>query len=994
MLAAIFIRAMEKWALPCASAPLRKCHTVRVSIALLFLVQLLLYVADARAGGPRFVAGTTYFNPSLTGQPVVWAGGAISYFLDQGDLGPSVDHALAADTVAAAAAAWNSVPTAAVSIRLTGSLREDVDGSNVYNDQGGLAMPPDIQTGATSTPLGIIFDFNGSVIDAFYGTDASSPADCVHFGVLSRVDNLSAEGNIVHALIFINGRCTGSSAQLRQIQFQLMRAFGRVLGLDWSQANDAILTSGIPPTERQLEGWPIMRPIDLDCGQLSVQCVPNPLALRADDNSALTRLYPVTAGNRGLFPGKVLSAPASLTIHGKISFRRGQGMQGVNVVARPIDMATGLPDDRFPVSSVSGFEFTGDRGGPVTGGKDPGGIDLSRFGSRDASIEGNYDLSGIVSTGGSAASDYEVSLEAVNPLYTGNESVGPYSLGSPQPSGILPRIILHNLSAGMSIRQDFAMADSAGDLQPGDSGTALAPGSITPSGEWSSRISTPGQTSWFGFHVQAGRHFTVEVQALDETGRSSENKVRPVLGIWNAIASVAVPPTLAAISPFNGANPGLSAIPVDTLSDGELLLAVADQRGDGRPDYSLHGRLLYLTSVSPTRLPLGGGIIHIEGTGFRPGLSVFLRSGASVTFPAILRETTPTSITAYVPPVAQPSGSLDLVVTDPATNGIAAIAAGIAYGDASNDTITSVLAPAEIVSVGVPQIWKVRVLASDQVTPVGGVPVYFTSDYGGATLAECKGNPCMVFTTGDGYGIVSVIPSRAGADRIQAALLNGTRLATEFVATGPPAIAALSPALFIAPDASWRWAPRVKVWAGADPAAEASVTWSGIGNSSIGSTDSQGIASVSLEVKPSPPGAIAFLNACQTGTASCVIIPVYTVHAETEILSAVSGTDQAITPNQSIAPLLIRLQAPGGQPIVAGSVTCTGLIRSWTPPCAPAHSCEQGRIISAIAQTSTSGADGAASFELSDLPSISLKLQGICSAGDSPPVPFQIEVQP
>ena len=77
------------------------------------------------------------------------------------------------------------------------------------------------------------------------------------------VDQLAASGTIVHALILIDGRCTGSAPQLEQIQFQLIRAFGRVLGLAWSQANDTVLSEDGTPSYQQLQGWPLMRPIDL-----------------------------------------------------------------------------------------------------------------------------------------------------------------------------------------------------------------------------------------------------------------------------------------------------------------------------------------------------------------------------------------------------------------------------------------------------------------------------------------------------------------------------------------------------------------------------------------------------------------------------------------------------------------------------------------------------------------------------------------------------------
>ena len=38
------------------------------------------------------------------------------------------------------------------------------------------------------------------------------------------------------------------------------RAFGRVVGLDWSQANEGIFDGTLPWTEEAMAGWPLMHP--------------------------------------------------------------------------------------------------------------------------------------------------------------------------------------------------------------------------------------------------------------------------------------------------------------------------------------------------------------------------------------------------------------------------------------------------------------------------------------------------------------------------------------------------------------------------------------------------------------------------------------------------------------------------------------------------------------------------------------------------------------
>ena len=47
------------------------------------------------AGGPKYVAGTSFFNPGVVGKPVHWAGGQVNYYVDQGPLNSSIGNAQA-----------------------------------------------------------------------------------------------------------------------------------------------------------------------------------------------------------------------------------------------------------------------------------------------------------------------------------------------------------------------------------------------------------------------------------------------------------------------------------------------------------------------------------------------------------------------------------------------------------------------------------------------------------------------------------------------------------------------------------------------------------------------------------------------------------------------------------------------------------------------------------------------------------------------------------
>src|SRR5438034_9766293 len=92
---------------------------------------LIMLVPAARAGGPRYVAGSSYFDSSVKGTPLTWAAGNLTYYTDQGGLSPILPASSADDFVADAFTRWTSITTAAISATHAGQLSEDVSGSNV-----------------------------------------------------------------------------------------------------------------------------------------------------------------------------------------------------------------------------------------------------------------------------------------------------------------------------------------------------------------------------------------------------------------------------------------------------------------------------------------------------------------------------------------------------------------------------------------------------------------------------------------------------------------------------------------------------------------------------------------------------------------------------------------------------------------------------------------------------------------------------------------------
>ncbi len=200
--------------------------------------------APAWAGGPRYIAGVSYFDPAVMGEPVHWAGGQVRYYVDRGPLNAAVNHAQATAMVDAAAALWSAVTTAGVLMTDAGTLNEDVSGANAVAGNGTFAAPSDVTPSATGYPLAIVFDADGSVIDGLFGAGASDPTSCQSTGVWTWLDAIEPDATIGHAVILVNGLCATTPALLQMMSFEVERAFGRALGLGYAQVNPDALTDG------------------------------------------------------------------------------------------------------------------------------------------------------------------------------------------------------------------------------------------------------------------------------------------------------------------------------------------------------------------------------------------------------------------------------------------------------------------------------------------------------------------------------------------------------------------------------------------------------------------------------------------------------------------------------------------------------------------------------------------------------------------------------
>ncbi len=854
------------------------------------LVILLFFAALVRAGGPEYVAGSSYFNSGTMGQPITWSSGQVNYYTDQGDLSPILPQASANALVANAFAQWTSVSTAALTATNAGQLAEDVKSSNLAVDSNGtVTAPADITPSATQTPVGIVYDYDGSVTDALLGAGAGDSSQCFWNAVYGGVDNFGAGANFLHALVVINGQCALQSSQLTDLEYRLVRVLGRVIGLGWSQLNLNVITGNPRPTADDYAGFPVMHFMDpVTCVPITV-CYANPYQLAPDDMAALSRLYP--------------ASPSATRIYGSVYFvdrvdNIAQPMQGVNVVARWIDPSTNQPSDKYAASSVSGFLFTGNAGNPITGFNDPLGNLYSEFGSSDQTLEGFFDLGGLPIPNGASTAQYQISVERLDPQWS--SGVSPYDPSQVAPSGSFQPFVA-TVTAGGGLEQDLLLSGSA---QPVPLWAATeswsAPAPVPSPGDWVGSLSGYGDVGYFLISAQANRTLSVAVTALDETSAPSESKAEPVVGMWTLGDPQGTAPPALTAAPFNSETFGMSRLDAQILNSNSFIIGIADLRGDGRPDYHYHAHVLYADSAIPSRVSVNGGAITLQGSGFAPGLGVTVGSTSTP-----LLATNASQMLAAVG--AHSDGPQTITVNDPVSGAFSIMTNVLTFGAASTDKIVLLLGSNPPTPVGTqatnPVI--VRVLASDGVTPVNGATVGWTTT-NGATLSICGGAAnCSAISNESGIASTWVTPAATGNATITATLAPGVYSPAQSVTATMTAtsssldIGVTTPYLWIAQGASVSVPLTARVVNLGAPKAGVTVNFAiaqGSGSLSSGSalTNSNGYASVTLTLTNFTSN--VQLTACVApGNNPCQTIYGNAVAAAMMNLQAVAGGGQVVT---------------------------------------------------------------------------------------------------
>lgn len=331
----------------------------------------------------------------------------IPYSVDQGDLG-IITNSDAATLVDTCFATWQAVPTAQISFINAGALPEDVNGSNyiAYFD-GADGINP------------ILFDSDGSIVDAFFGLGASDSV--IGF---SGSDYDPDTGYYTEGLALLNGKFSGYFSY-EQFKATFVHEFGHFFGLDHCQINTSYAGDGDTANDVYL---PTMFPTATDDD--------TPLAsLNPDDTAAITLLYPAASGIVDAAYGK---------IRGTVTWRSGLPVLGANVVAVKVG------DEKLSqFSSVSDY------------------YQLNT---------GDYEM--LVTPG-----TYRLFIEPINRSFTSGSSIGPYAQTLLSPSFTKPVLTSYysadvTVAAGQTVDGiDFIARPAGTGICP----AALALGQNAPS---------------------------------------------------------------------------------------------------------------------------------------------------------------------------------------------------------------------------------------------------------------------------------------------------------------------------------------------------------------------------------------------------------------------------------------------------------------------------------------------------------------------------------
>ncbi|GEM_PF-2493316 len=333
---------------------------------------ILAFIATSQcisyAGGPLVVKG---------GMAITYGTRPLLYRYDKGTLG-MFSNSEAVALIEDLFSDWEAVTTSTVNFRQDspGFLDFDVTASNFDS----ILNAPDL---LGYTP--VIFDHDGSVLDAFLGSGAGSSV----LGLAGPITvsagplvNQIAESQAIFNGRFINGVSSDGESSENSFRGTIIHEFGHGQGLDHSQINLEAIRPGA--TQEIRDAVPLEFPV----------AVNDLFVIRRDDASAISFLYPnnTELSKFGTIEGTVLRQDGATPV------------QGANVIAKNITNPT-----LEAISCVSDFLNNG---------------------------TGSFTLFAV------PPGDYKVEIEPIDLSFTGGSGVGPFtqtksdkSFQNPVPAG-------------------------------------------------------------------------------------------------------------------------------------------------------------------------------------------------------------------------------------------------------------------------------------------------------------------------------------------------------------------------------------------------------------------------------------------------------------------------------------------------------------------------------------------------------------------------------
>jgi hypothetical protein len=568
-----------------------------------------------------------------------------------------------------------------------------------------------------------------------------------------------------------------------------------------------------------------------------------------------------------------------------------------------------------------------------------------------------------------------VETEPINPLYTGQYAVGPYIAYTVEPSGpdtSQPFGLFGSYTQGYEI---FTATNAASVCNTAADGTEASPATVAAAGWWSGVLCWYGHTAWSSLSVKGNRSLTLEVTAEDEQGFATTAKAMPVIGVWNATDPRGSLPGVAdAGEAFNGEATGMTTLTTSFTQPDQLRIVIADQRGDGRPDFNYQARVLYADSLTPATVSGAGGTITIRGMGFRTGNAVFVNGVA-----ATVASWSANTIVATVPSLHTLGSSTalvaDVTVQDLSTGGTTVMTQALSYA-APVTTLSLLTTPSGNVILAQPAAvpFAVQVLQGDGVTPVVGEAVTFTATAGAVQFAACGAATCTLQTDSRGIASTLVTPQTSGVITLQAAGVDGTATASFTAVTQVRTATAMQPVEYVAAGAILAWTPQLSVADNTAPTAGVLVDWHAVSGPVVASpgesqANTQGVASTLATVGPLAPGVQALLSGC-AWTSICASFTMQGVDPADLRLVAVSGANQTVPANGAFIPVVLLVTDTASNPIAGAVVEIYQTVDAWQLPCPDRGRCPIPPVLASSKYSVTSDANGLLSIVPQQLPGL------------------------